>query len=87
MSKPSITQDNLAFINALLDWIIFDCQSFTVTESEWFRRMLKAGGVIEFIPKGDAITNKIIAKLAIAEKETTLLLAKSCSIIVISLDC
>lgn len=78
--------DNPTFDEALIDWVAFDCQAFTVTESEWFRRMMKAAGCIAFIPKGDAIANKIHARVLTVEKNTSALLDRTCATIAISLD-
>jgi hypothetical protein len=43
---PLKNQDGIpTFEEALIDWIIADSQAFTVTESEWFMRIMKAGDI------------------------------------------
>jgi hypothetical protein len=79
-------EDQPSFEEALLDWIVYTCQPFTVTKPTWFRRMMKAVGCTHFIPKGDAITNKLHARIAIVETELKDLLERTCSTIALSLD-
>ena len=62
-------EDNISFEDALLNWIIYTCQPFTITESQWFLQMMKAAGCIERIPKGDTITNKLRLRVLGIEKE------------------
>ena len=59
--NPATTQDDPSFEEALLDWITYTNKPFTVTESDWFIRMLKAAGFKGQVPKGDAIRNKLKA--------------------------
>jgi len=39
-------EDQPSFEEALLDWIVYTCQPFTVTETKWFKRMMKAASSI-----------------------------------------
>jgi hypothetical protein len=75
-----------SFEDALLDWIIYTCQAFTTTESEWFIRMMKAAGCTDKIPKADAIANKIQLRMSIVEKELRDLLDETCLTIALSID-
>jgi len=63
------TIDNPLFEEALLDWIVSDYQAFTVTESWWFKRMMRAGGVTNQIPSGDATKNKIKNRMKNVEQD------------------
>src|SRR6266487_5953251 len=74
------------FETSLVDWIVADCQAFTVTESSWFRTMMKAAGCDQKILKGDAITNRVQARVARIEQENSELLEKTCVTVVLSLD-
>ena len=47
---------------------------------------MKAAGCTHFIPKGDAITNKLHSRIAIAETELKTLLERTCSTVALSLD-
>jgi hypothetical protein len=75
-----------SFEEALLDWITYTCQPFTVTESKYFVRMLRASGCSHKIPKADAITNKLRARVARVEAETTRLLERTSATVTLSLD-
>ena len=75
-----------SFENALLDWIVYDCQAFISTESKWFQRMLLAGGCNSRVPKGDAVRTKLMARVSYVEAELTKLFAQTASTIAVSLD-
>ena len=80
------TEDQPTFEEGLLDWIVYTCQPFIVTESMWFRRMMKAAGYTHFILKGDTITNKLHSRIAIIKTELKILLEQTCSTVALSLD-
>lgn len=74
------------FETALVDWIIADCQAFVVTESDWFRRMMKAAGCEHKIPKGDTIASRVHGRVGKIEVDLTKLLQRTCSTLALSLD-
>ena len=80
------TEDQPTFEEGLLDQIVYTCQPFIVTESMQFRRIMKAVGYTHFIPKGDAITNKLHSRITIIKTELKILLKQTCSIVALSLD-
>ena len=51
--------DNASFEKILLDWIVNDCQIFTVTKSWWFKQMMWAEEITKQISDDDAVENKI----------------------------
>ena len=55
--------DNPSFEDALLDWITYTNKPFNVTESKWFRRMMRAGGITHIIPKADTVRNRLEARV------------------------
>ncbi|KAG9241971.1 hypothetical protein BJ878DRAFT_518031, partial [Calycina marina] len=59
VAKKEADENTPSFEDALLDWIVYECQAFTTTESPYFTQMLKAGGCIAFIPKADAISKQL----------------------------
>lgn len=82
-------QNQQSFEEVLLDWVAYDCQAFTTTESLYFQRMLKAyraSDKEEKILKADAITNKLHARVAEVDAKLKALLRETCSTIAISLD-
>ena len=56
-------KDNPTVEEALLDWITYTNKPFTVTECQWFTRMLRAAGYNSRIPKADAIRYKLEAQV------------------------
>jgi hypothetical protein len=48
--------------------------------------MIKSRSVIEFILKGDAITNKVYTKVATIKKDIIKLLKETCATIALSLN-
>lgn len=86
MSSGTISENVPDFPTALVDWIVADCQAFTVTESSWFQTMMKAAGCDQKILKGDAIANRVQARVARIEQDTAQLLEKTCVTVALSLD-
>jgi hypothetical protein len=81
------TNDNPeSFEQALLDWIVYDCQPFTVTESKWFKRMLRIGGCDLKIPGADTVKNRLTARVKDVEEKNTILFAEKSSTVAVSLD-
>jgi hypothetical protein len=78
--------DPVSFEEALLDWIIFTNQPFTVTESKFFTRMIKASGSSVKVSKGDAIHNKLEAHVHIVEAETSDNLRDTATTVALTLD-
>ena len=78
--------DQPPFEEALLDWIVYTCQLFTVTETKQFKVMMKSGGCQYHIPGADTVSNKLYARLVKVEAELHALLDRTCSTIALSLD-
>ena len=51
--------DNAFFEKTFLDWIVSNCQIFTVTENWWFKQMMWAEKITEQISDNDVVKNKI----------------------------
>ncbi len=76
----------LDFETSLVDQIMTDYQAFTITESSWFQTIIKAIGCDQKILKGDAITNRVQARVARIEQENSELLEKTYVTITLSLN-
>jgi hypothetical protein len=74
------------FEDTLLDWIVYTCQPFTVTETKWFKSMMKAGNCQHKIPGADTVSSRLYTRLAPVEIELKALLEQTCSTIALSLD-
>jgi hypothetical protein len=62
------------------------CHAFAVTESWWFKRMIRAGGVTDQIPGGDTAKNKIKNRMKDVEQDIDQSLAITASTVAVSLD-
>ena len=85
-AKPKPQEVQKSFEDALLDWIIYTCQPFTTTESDWYLRMMKAAGCTDKIPKADTISNKIYIRISIIKQELQDLLKNTCLTIAFSVN-
>ena len=78
--------DQPPFEEALLDWIVYTCQLFTVTETKQFKVMMKSGGCQYHIPGADTVSNKLYARLVKVKAKLHALLDRTCSTIALSLN-
>jgi hypothetical protein len=95
ISNPTALQDWLStgaedlpesFEQALLDWIVYDCEPFTITESKWFKRMLRASGFGGKIIGADTVKNRLMERVRKVEEKNIALFAMELSTVAVSLD-
>lgn len=74
------------FEDALLDWITYTNKPFTITECEWFTRMLHAAGFTGWIPKSTAIRAKLEARVLKVQAQVIQDIKSTASTISLTLD-
>lgn len=79
-------KDEPTFEDALLDWITYSNQPFTITECEYFPRMLRAVGYQGRIPKADAIKYKLEARISVVTAKIIDDIEKTATTVCLTLD-
>jgi hypothetical protein len=75
-----------SFEKGLLNWIVYDCQAFVVTESKWFKRMLRARGYTDKVIGANIVKTRLTSRVENVKKENTKLFATLASTVAVSLD-